>query len=367
MTGGAVNDWWIYKGEGPAAERLDRLAAHRPDWRVFDGEIDEGYTVPSLSETDEERGAGYIADAPEIDLVNTALLLRRPLLVTGVPGVGKSTLAHSIAEDLGLGPVLRWTVTSRTTLREGLYRYDALRRLEDANLRRLEGGRRRRPEGSRLRRLEGARLRRIEREPGEEGASGIGRYLQLGPLGTAFVPTARPRVLLIDEIDKGDIDLPGDLLTVLDEGSFDIPELVRMSDASPQVSVGTDDQSGLARITNGRVRCHAFPIVVLTSNGEREFPPAFLRRCIRLNLPLPNEDKLHRILVRRIGQPAADEARAEGGVIETFLKRRSSGELATDQLLNAVQLRLAGAWTEPEDLGKLAEATMHRLSGPDAQ
>ncbi|SNX56407.1 MoxR-like ATPase [Streptomyces sp. TLI_55] len=362
-----MNDWWIYKGEGQTAERLDRLAAHRPDWRVFDGEIDEDYTVPSLTEAGKERGAGYIADTPEIDLVNTALLLRRPLLVTGVPGVGKSTLAHSIAEDLELGPVLRWTVTSRTTLRDGLYRYDALRRLEDANLRRLSGPGRLRPQRSPLLRPAGARPRRIEGRSGTERATGIGRYLQLGPLGTAFVPTARPRVLLIDEIDKGDIDLPGDLLTVLDEGSFDIPELVRMSDDSPQVCVSTDDQSGLARITNGRVRCHAFPIVVLTSNGEREFPPAFLRRCIRLNLPLPNEDKLHRILVRRIGQEAADAARAEGGVIETFLKRRSSGELATDQLLNAVQLRLAGAWTAPEDLARLAEATMHRLSGPDAQ
>ncbi|OPG05772.1 ATPase [Streptomyces sp. GKU 895] len=343
MTGGAVNDWWIYKGDGPAADRLDRLAAHQPPWRVFDGEIDTDHVVPSLSVADRERGAGYIADDAEIDLVNTALHLRRPLLVTGVPGVGKSTLAYSVAEDLGLGPVLRWPVTSRTTLRDGLYQYDALRRLEDANLRRLE-----------------------QPAPAEPRDT-IGRYLRLGPLGTAFLPAERPRVLLIDEIDKGDIDLPGDLLTVLDEGRFDIPELVRMSETAPRVCVGTEDQSGTAWITGGRVRCHAFPVVVLTSNGEREFPPAFLRRCIRLDLPLPNENKLHRILVQRIGQEAADAARAPGGVIDTFLARRNTGELATDQLLNAVQLRLAGAWTAPEDLADLAEATMHRLSGPDAR
>jgi MoxR-like ATPase len=346
-----VNDWWIYKGDR-SVDRLARLAENQPPWRVFDGEIDPDYEAPSLHDeryaADRERGAGYIADEPEIDLVNTALYLRRPLLVTGVPGVGKSTLAHSIAEDLDLGPVLRWPITSRTTLRDGLYRYDALRRLEDANLKRLERSSDAPPA--------------VDTDP----AGTIGRYLQLGPLGTAFLPTERPRVLLIDEIDKGDIDLPGDLLTVLDEGRFDIPELVRLSESFPTVSVGTDDQAGTARVHGGRVRCRAFPVVVLTSNGEREFPPAFLRRCIRLTLPLPNEDKLYRIVAQRITPEAADAARAPGGLIDAFLERRGIGDLATDQLLNAVQLRLAGAWTAPEDLKRLSEATMHQLSGPDA-
>jgi MoxR-like ATPase len=209
---------------------------------------------------------------------------------------------------------LSWAINARSTLSDALYRYDAIARLQDAKL---------------------------------EKEKPIGDYLRLGPLGTAFLPSALPRVLLIDEIDKCDINLPNDLLNLFEEGRYEIPELVRRKDEQESVIVQTADPDVTAEIKGGRVFCREFPLVVMTSNGERDFPGAFLRRCLRLRMPDPtsNPTALERIVEAHLkkGNDATNWARLQdeiSSLVEKFVEKGKTNtvDIATDQLLNAVYL-----------------------------
>jgi MoxR-like ATPase len=297
--------------------------------------------------------------------VNAAIRLRRPLLVTGLPGSGKTSLAHAIAAELGLGPVLVWPITPRSRLLEdGLYRYDALDRLQQADLNRSTQG------------------------PADKLPPPlIDPFIRLGPAGTAFLPSPWPRVLLIDEIDKGDLQLPNELLHLFEEGRYEISELTRarIETKQPHHTIRTADARMLAgseggieqplevKLRSGFVNCAEFPIVVMTSNREREFPPAFHRRCIRIGMPPPDEQVLTPIVEAHFAmqpagqQPKDKELRKE---IAIFLGMAESGaaadgestgagpasirDRAVDQLLNALFLLTGESQEGPTEAQKEA-------------
>jgi MoxR-like ATPase len=331
-----MSEWFVYRGTGrPDPGGIDRLP-DPPAWRRFDAPV-VPYEVPGPDSSTrrrlgEDAAPLPIQDAGTLELVNAALYLRRPLLVTGEPGVGKSTLAHAIAYELELGRVLEWPIVSRSELRDGLYTYDAIGRLQDSQL------------------------------PGDDSSRDIGRYIKLGPLGTALLAADRPRVLLIDELDKSDIDLPNDLLNVLEEGRFALPELERVADHTPVVHVLTDDGRRVA-VTGGQVRCRAFPFVLMTSNGEREFPAPLLRRCITLDLKAPRDERLAALVQAHFGQGSYDDNR---DLVDRFTQAEADGALRpTDQLLNAIFLAQHAARGEVHRRGEISDLLMQPLDrGP---
>jgi MoxR-like ATPase len=290
----------------------------------------------------------------QVSVVNAALYLRRPLLVTGRPGSGKSSLAYLLARELRLGRVLRWPITSRASLKDGLYGYDAIGRAQATIQLRGNTG------PKRYTRLRNDDAGVADRPSGRDPGPGVGEFIRLGPLGTALLPYQLPRVLLVDEMDKSDFDLPNDLLNIFEEGGFDIPELVRVRRSATAVEVHTADPGFTAVVRHGTIQCHAFPIVVITSNGEREFPPAFMRRCTVLDLPDPDTKRLAALAAAHF--PANSDASA--ALVAKFEQRRAQvGALAADQLLNAVHLAISGASDGDEAAwNELLEAVWHRLT-----
>lgn len=315
--------WKIFQGTGKPHSGIEDLP-EPPPWRCFG------------SGKEEIKGSTFQIGEREIELINAALYLRRPLLVTGNPGTGKSSLAYAIAYELQLGSVLKWSINTRTSLYDGLYRYDAIGRLQDVQISQKEN-------------------------PNVNSETDIGRYIQLGALGTAFLPNNKPRVLLIDEIDKSDIDLPNDLLNIFEEGEFEIPELARISDRLETVTVRTFDNQQV-KISQGQVTCTEFPLVILTSNGERDFPPAFLRRCLQLEIPQPDVKKLANIVEAHF-QSKPEILDQANKIIEEFVKRRDRGQnLATDQLLNVIFM-LTGNQIDEQKLLKHLLQPLDRVRG----
>jgi MoxR-like ATPase len=328
--------WPMFKGNNEPCDAIQSLPS-APPWRQF--------------AAGHPRGETFQASREEIRAVNAALFLRRPLLITGKPGTGKTSLAYAVAHELKLGTVLRWSITSRSTLSEGLYRYDAIGRMQDAQLHRGRTPR------DRFRGF-GARHRMRDAQLRQAGTPDIGKYLRLGPLGTALLPSSRPRVLLVDELDKSDIDLPNDLLNIFEEGEYEIPELARLEQR--EVSVRLHESSETFPIPEGKVRCKEFPFVVITSNGEREFPPPFLRRCLRLDIDPPDRDKLARIVRAHLGESIEQQSEE---LVTDFLHRRTTGDIATDQLLNAIFLVTERKVTSSDEEREELKSTLLRALG----
>ncbi|MDJ0594037.1 MAG: MoxR family ATPase [Pleurocapsa sp. MO_226.B13] len=339
-----MNDWRIFTGN--SKPHKDWKLPPSPSWRPFGEDSKPGESRRK------QRGETFQVRPEEVKMVNAALYLRRPLLVTGKPGTGKSSLAYAVARELMLGEVLYWPITTRTTLKDGLYNYDAIARLQEVK---------------QLEKIKKINTSELSEEERKQQLRAIAKYITLGPLGTALLPSERPRMLLIDEIDKSDIDLPNDLLTIFEEGRFEIPELVRIKEEVDEVTVRTaytDEEEEITKedlsttIIEGRVNCKAFPFVILTSNGERDFPAPFLRRCLSLTMKVPRKEDLVRIITAHFDKKISVEDDKKtlsddslDALVNDFIDNRDGGKtLATDQLLNALFIVTKGRISPKDEL-----------------
>lgn len=229
----------------------------------------------------------YVATEELKNAVNVSIALEKPLLIKGEPGTGKTMLAEAIAESLDMKLVI-WSIKSTTKAQDGLYVYDTVQRLYDSQF-------------------------------GEGDVADIKQYIKLGKLGEAFT-SDKQVVLLIDEIDKADLEFPNDLLWELDKMEFYINE------------------------TKETIKTKTRPIVIITSNAEKELPDAFLRRCIFHYIEFPDEEKMRDIIKVHYG---GIDGKLVDSVCEAFYKLREMDDLqkkpSTSELLDWIQaLMLAG-------------------------
>ena len=242
-------------------------------------------------EFEKYTGSSDYIVSPEIkNIVNAAIVLERPLLVRGEPGTGKTLLAHSIAKSLGKRLII-WNIKSTTKAKDGLYVYDTVQRLNDSRF-------------------------------GDKDISDINQYIKLGKLGEAFRSEDQV-VLLIDEVDKADIEFPNDLLNELDEMSFNIIE------------------------TGELVKAKQRPIVIITSNNEKELPDAFLRRCVFHYIEFPDRKLMKDII--NVHHPDIKDKLANQ-VLKKFYDLRSLNYLrkkpSTSELIDWIAILVKAGMSE---------------------
>ncbi|ERL97356.1 MoxR-like ATPase [Rhodobacteraceae bacterium HIMB11] len=248
----------------------------------------------------------YVATEDLTVAVNAAVLLERPLLIKGEPGTGKTELAKQVASALGL-ELIEWNIKSTTKAQQGLYEYDAVSRLRDSQL-------------------------------GDERVRDVGNYIRKGKLWTAFEADKKV-VLLIDEIDKADIEFPNDLLQELDKMAFHVYE------------------------TGETVAAKNRPVVIITSNNEKELPDAFLRRCFFHYISFPDQDTMRQIV--KVHYPDIKEQLLTTALTQFYEIREQQGlkkKPSTSEVLDWLKLLLAEDLT-PEDLKRDAGNLLPKLHG----